>query len=286
MRGIRSENGYMNYKNIKLIVLDLDGTLLSDEGTIGEKSKKYTKLLKEKGVIISFASGRMFSALNRYAEELQIEAPLICSDGAVLKHFPSGELIERTYLKPAKVERGINLSEKFLVKMVLCTEKNVLYTEHNEASVQLIDRFGAEFQKVDNYHKYLDEIVEIVYVGENRESLREIKKNFSFPYSFGLKVNYSKSQSHRLYYLEVKKEKVSKAIALKKLLKKLRISIKDTVVVGDWYNDVELFKTKAVKVSLSNAVPEIKYLSDEKLEFSNNDDGVGELLEKIYNQKN
>jgi HAD superfamily hydrolase (TIGR01484 family) len=169
--------------------------------------------------------------------------------------------------------------------MVMYTDSDVLYTEHNEATLQLIDRFGARFKMVDNYRNVANEIIELVYVGENRQSLHEIKKHFSFPFSFGIKLTYSKSQSHFQYYLEVKKAEVSKATALKILLKKLGISIRDTVVVGDWYNDVALFKTKAIKVSLSNAVPEIKFLSDVKLEKSNNEDGVGELLERIYSQK-
>jgi len=275
----------MNFKDVKLILLDLDGTLLSEEGEIGAKSKKYAKLLCEKDVMVTFASGRMYSALEQYAEELEIDGYVVCSDGAIIKKYPSGEILQKIALKPEIVKKGIMLSDKHVVKMVMCTESEVLYTEHNEASVQLIDRFGAQFRLVDDYRQVTEDIIELVYVGENRQSLHEIKKHFSFPYSWGIRVTYSKSQSHYQYYLEIKRKNVSKARALKTLMKKFRISIKDTVVVGDWYNDVELFKTKAIKISLSNAVPEIKFLSDIKLEQSNNQDGVGELLEMIYKQK-
>ncbi|MCC6638577.1 MAG: Cof-type HAD-IIB family hydrolase [Ignavibacteriaceae bacterium] len=275
----------MNFSKVKLVLLDLDGTLLDDQGNIGEQSKKYARLLREKGVIVTFASGRMFSALDHYAAELSVDGPLIASDGAVIKNYPGGDVFLKIGLKESKVKKGIDLSEKHLVKMVMCTDSEVLYTEHNEATLQLIDRFGAKFRMVDNYRDVTGDIIELVYVGENRQSFQEIKKHFSFPYSFGLKLAYSKSQSHFQYYLEVKKGEISKASALKVLLKKLNISIQDTVVVGDWYNDVALFKTNAIKVSLSNAVPEIKFLSDVKLEKSNNDDGVGELLERIYSQK-
>lgn len=275
----------MNFKDVKLILLDLDGTLLSNEGTIGDKSRKYAKLLSDKGIVVTFASGRMYSALEQYAKELDLNCYIICSDGAIIKNFPSGEILQKIALKPQKVTKGIDLANKHVVKMVMCTEAEVLYTEHNEATMQLIDRFGAQFRLVDDYHTVNEDIIELVYVGENRQSLHEIKKNFSFPYSFGIKLTYSKSQSHYQYYLEVKRKNISKARALTELMRKLKISIRDTVVVGDWYNDVELFKTKAIKVSLANAVPEIKFLSDLKLEYSNDEDGVGELLEMIYRQK-
>jgi Cof subfamily protein (haloacid dehalogenase superfamily) len=275
----------MDYSKVKLVLLDIDGTLLNENGYIGEKSKFYSKKLKEKGVLVTFATGRMFSALEEYAAEMGIDAPIIASDGAVIKKYPSKVILKKRFLKESKVKKGIDLSNKHLVKMVMCTESEVLYTENNEASTQLIDRFGAKFRLVENYHFVKDEIIELVYVGENRASLQEIKKYFSFPYSFGLKLTYSKSQQHFQYYLEIKKDDISKASALAYLNKKLGISIRDTVVIGDWYNDVALFQTNAIKVSLSNAVPEIKYLSDVKLDFSNDQDGVGELLERIYNQK-
>lgn len=275
----------MDFKSVKLILLDLDGTLLSNEGAIGDKSRKYAKLLSDKGVVVTFASGRMYSALEQYAKELDLNCYIICSDGAIIKHYPSGNVLQKIALKPQKVTKGIDLANKHVVKMVMCTESEVLYTEHNEATMQLIDRFGAQFRLVDDYRTVNEDIIELVYVGENRQSLHEIKKHFSFPYSFGIKLTYSKSQSHYQYYLEVKRKNISKARALTELMKKLKISIRDTVVVGDWYNDVELFKTKAIKVSLANAVPEIKFLSDIKLEQTNNEDGVGELLEMIYKDK-
>jgi HAD superfamily hydrolase (TIGR01484 family) len=213
----------MNFSKVKLVLLDLDGTLLDDQGNIGSQSKKYARLLREKGVIVTFASGRMYSALDQYAAELSVDGPLIASDGAIIKNYPGGEVFLKVGLKDSKVKKGIELSEKHLVKMVMCTDSEVLYTEHNEATIQLIDRFGARFKMVDNYRNVQGDIIELVYVGENRQSFQEIKKHFSFPYSLGLNLNYSKSQSHFQYYLEVKKSEVSNASALDFLLKKLKI---------------------------------------------------------------
>jgi hydroxymethylpyrimidine pyrophosphatase-like HAD family hydrolase len=57
-------------KNIKLVVFDVDGTLLNDDGKIGEETKDLVKELRRFDVRFSFASGRLHSAITKYAEEL------------------------------------------------------------------------------------------------------------------------------------------------------------------------------------------------------------------------
>ena len=65
----------------------------------------------------------------------------------------------------------------------------------------------------------------------------------------------------------------------------MKIKPEEAAVVGDWYNDISLFKTNAYKVALANAVPEIKRMSNLITEKSNNEDGTAEFLEKLLKSK-
>jgi hypothetical protein len=65
----------------------------------------------------------------------------------------------------------------------------------------------------------------------------------------------------------------------------LKISINNTAVVGDWYNDKAMFDTEALKIAVKNAVPEIKKLADYVTEKSNNDGGVNEFLKMLLDAK-
>ena len=72
---------------------------------------------------------------------------------------------------------------------------------------------------------------------------------------------------------------------MKRLTKYLNISLKETAVLGDWYNDVSLFDTSALKIALANAVYEIKQLADFVTERTNNEDGAAEFLEMVFKNK-
>jgi hypothetical protein len=74
---------------------------------------------------------------------------------------------------------------------------------------------------------------------------------------------------------------VNKGTALKKLLRKLSIKQSRVAVIGDWYNDISLFETGALKITLENGVPELKKKADIIIPKTNDQEGVAEFLEMI-----
>jgi Cof subfamily protein (haloacid dehalogenase superfamily) len=269
-------------QKLKLIVFDLDGTLLNDMGEIGQESVKLVKKLQDMGVIFTFASGRLYSALTRFAEQLEMHAPLISLDGAYIKSYPEGTALFEEYIPRQKVEKAISYADRFLIKYALCHAEAIYYTEHNEVVPDLVDKFGAKFEEVDSYHNLLDNTLELLFISDYKDKLRYVKKCLDFPKTFGLLTSYSKSTSNEgLYFLEVKRKGSNKASGLQHLIRHMRINIKETAVVGDWYNDLSLFETKAVKVALENAVHDIKEKADIITKRSNDQDGVAEFLEQV-----
>ncbi len=96
-------------KNIELVIFDVDGTLVNDEGQIGERSKDLIMKLKKLGVIFSFASGRLHSALVPLAEELRIYSPFISLDGSAIKSVESKQFVYRSFLKDKQVKKAMSL---------------------------------------------------------------------------------------------------------------------------------------------------------------------------------
>ena len=86
-------------KNLKLIIFDLDGTLLSDNGTIGGDTKKLIRELHKKNVRFSFATGRLHSAITSIADELDIDTPLISLDGSLVKDSAGKNILYESALK-------------------------------------------------------------------------------------------------------------------------------------------------------------------------------------------
>lgn len=272
-------------KNIKLIVSDLDGTLLNGFNEIGKESQLLIKSLIAKGVEFTFATGRLHSATQEHAEKLGIKSPLITLDGSMIKTI-SNDIIFESYLSKKYVKKSIKLADFNLVNIALCHADAIYYTEHSPLVPKVIDKFGANYVEVDSLYDYIDETLEVVFASDYKDSLKFIEKRLTFPYAFGLNTSFYKSQRRgSIYFFEVRKHGSSKGKALERLLKYLKINILDVAVIGDWHNDRTLFETNAVKIAVNNAVSEIKAKSDFITSRDNENDGVAEFLEMVLKAK-
>jgi len=273
-------------KKIELIIFDLDGTLLNKYGEIGEKSIEYVHELKKLGVRFSFATGRLHNSITHYASELGLETPLISLDGAIIKSYPANQIIYESYIKSSYVKRAITMAENALLKVALSHDEAIYYTEENSLVPQLMEKFEAKFMQIDSYDKYVSESLEVVICGDYKKSIKAIEDKMKFPHAFGLKTSFYKSTDQdSVYFLEIRNKKCSKGDGFLRLANHLKINVKNSAVIGDWYNDRSLFKTKALKIAVANAVEEIKSMADFITQKTNNEDATGEFLEMVLESK-
>lgn len=273
-------------RKLQLIVFDIDGTLLNDKGEIGKDTIRLISELKKLGLKFSFATGRLHSSIIPFAEQLELRCPLISLDGTLIKSYPDNQIVFESFIPTKKVVKVIYYADKFLMKVALCHADAIFFTEYNSIIPETIDKFGAIFREVESYSDSISETLEIVLVSEYKDNLKFVKSRLSFPYTFGLSTNLYRSHSTEgVYCLEIRRSGLTKATGLKRLLKRLNIDIKNTAVLGDWYNDRSLFETKAVKVAVANAVSELKYLADIVTIKNNNEDGTAEFLEMVLRAK-
>lgn len=273
-------------KNIRIVVSDLDGTLLKNDGSVGEETKKLIRELHNYDVLFSFATGRLHSAVTDIAKDLEIKNPIISLDGSVIKDFPTGETIFESFLKKKYVEKAIKFADDYLLNVALCHSEAIYFTEFNTVIPTLLNKFGAKYKEVSSYDNLMDMTLEIVFAGDNKESIEFVKDRFIFPYAFGCNASYYRSQSKRgLYYLNIRRAGSSKGKGLIRLLKYLHIKPHQAVVMGDWYNDISMFKLDAIKVAVANSIPELIRNADHVTERSNNNEGPAEFLEMILRAK-
>lgn len=273
-------------KNIKFIVTDVDGTLLNDNGEVGSESKKLVKELMKLNVMVSFATGRLHSAVTEIAKELSLNGYIISLDGALIKNYTSDKTIYESYLSTNQVKKAITLSEKKLVNIVLCRASAIYYTENNSVIPSLLSKYGASYIKVDSYKEYISGTLEIVCSSDSKESIKQMEEKFNFPYTLGCNTSYFRSKKNEnIFYLEIRKAGSSKGKAVTRILKHLSIKPTQTAVVGDWYNDITMFQTKAVKVAMANGIPELLNVADIVTAKSNKEDGIAEFFEMVLKSK-
>ena len=273
-------------KNIKLLVADIDGTLLNDNGELGQESKKLIKELMNEGVAFCLATGRLHSAVTELAKELSLNGFIISLDGAVIKEYKNDKTIFESFLKTRHVKKAISISNDLLINIVLCHASSIYYTEYNSVIPSLLSKYGALYKQVDTYEKYLSGTLEIVCSSDVKQSIKEMEKSFNFPFSIGSSTSYFRSKKNEnIFYLEIRKAGCSKGKALDKLLRHILVKPEQTAVIGDWYNDITMFETKALKVAVANAVPELLNMADTVTRESNNEDGAAEFFEMVLKSK-
>jgi Cof subfamily protein (haloacid dehalogenase superfamily) len=276
----------VSLKEIKHIITDIDGTLLNDNGELGRESRKLIKELIDEKVIISLATGRLHSAATEIAKELSLNGYVISLDGAMIKGFVTNKILFESFLKMGQVKKAIAISESLLVNIVLCHTSSIYYTDNNSVIPSLLSKYGAFYTKVDSYKNYVSGTLEIVCSSDMKNSIKQIEEKFNFPYSIGCNTSYFRSKKNEnIYYLEIRKAGSSKGKALGRLLRYLSIKPLQAAVIGDWYNDITMFQTKAIKVAVANAIPELLNAADIITTKSNREDGTAEFFEMVLKSK-
>jgi Cof subfamily protein (haloacid dehalogenase superfamily) len=272
-------------KNIKLIVCDVDGTLTNDKDEIGDLSKEYILKIKELGISFTLSTQKILSSVVGFANELEIDVPFITANGKLICDRKNNILISN-YLKPRHIRKAINLTKHYNARIAFCNNHEIVYTKENEMVTNLKHRMGTSYKLVESYDNNITNIVEIIIVGYDRRVIKYIHRKIRFPFGLFIKSAYFRlSSSSGMYNLDIRRAGINKESSLKKLAKHLKIPKSGVAVIGDWYNDMELFNFGGLNIALKNAVPRLRYLADYVVPKTNNEDGVGEFLKMIYDIK-
>ena len=204
----------------------------------------------------------------------------------MIKSYPSNEIIYESYIKKSYVKKAVKLAEDSLLKVALSHDEAIYYTYENSLIPQLMEKYEAKFEAVESYDGLMSTSLEIVICGDYKKSIKYIEEKMKFPSSFGLKTSFYKSNDQDgVYFLEIRNKKCSKGDGFMRLAKHLKIGVNESAVIGDWYNDKSLFRTKALKIAVANAVDEIKMMSDHITKRTNDEDATAEFLEMIIKAK-
>ncbi len=262
----------------KIIALDMDGTLLTSDKKISEKTKEALKKAEEKGIKVVLASGRPLEGITRYLEELDLlknDDYVLSYNGGVVRNTKTKECIYKSVLKGSDLkaiyklsrELGVNI-HAFSVKEGLITPKISTYTQY-EAEINNIQINIRDFETVDDD----DEIIKVMMIDEPEILDPAIGR---LPENFYEKYNIFKSAP---YFLEFTNKQVDKGLGLKHLGEYLKVKREEIIACGDAGNDVSMIRYAGLGVAMDNATEDVKEVAD-VITGSNDKDGIAEIVEK------
>jgi len=258
---------------VKLVVSDLDGTLLDAEHRLSTRTLSAVRKLVDQGVQFMLATGRHYQDVSLIAEQLEVECCLITSNGARV-HNHLGELLYENQMPSHLVERVIELSNGFEVHRNLYQQDKWLVEAPHEELLAIHKTSGFSYQLTDFSKIELDHIDKIYFTAEHK-ALIELEAVLKQYLSADLYITFTSPE-----YLEVMNLGVSKGQALQMLLDQKAIHAAEVMVLGDGMNDKEMLALVGHQVVMANASQSVKALFPKaNLAKSNCQDGVADYLE-------
>jgi Cof subfamily protein (haloacid dehalogenase superfamily) len=263
----------MNLAEVKLVVTDMDGTLLNDQGQVSEQFYSIFKQLKAHDIHFAAASGRQYYSIANKLEPIVDQITIIAENGGIAKRGAQELLV--TQMDKESVFELIRLLRTLKDAYIVLCGKNSSYVETtNETFIDLFNEYYARYQRVEDLTAVTDdEFVKIaVYHFESSES-------FLYPSVKHLEDKLQVKVSGP-NWLDISHPDAHKGHALKLLQQKLGYTPQQTMVFGDYNNDIEMLGLAKYSFAMENAHPNVKKVANYSTK-SNQNNGVEYILEKL-----
>jgi Cof subfamily protein (haloacid dehalogenase superfamily) len=259
---------------IKLIATDMDGTLLNDNGNINEKIFDLIHSLNEKGIKFAAASGRFYSQLSKNFEKVNSDIIFIAHNGALIKYNNKGKTLYSNTINKEQICDVIKLNPQLGEELFLAGENRAYIIN---PSKNMLDEFSSHQVPVviiKTFNEIKTPIFKITYYlseGVNSHILDYLNKNLNDSLEFVVSGG---------KWIDIMNKGISKGNAIKAIQEKFKIEQKNTMVFGDYYNDLTMFKAAHYSYAMGNAPDDVKKHANFIAE-SNNKDGVYKIIASL-----
>ncbi len=238
---------------IKLIVSDLDNTLLDEEKKLPQSTKNvFTKVL-ESNVKVSIATGRSFLSAKYTADKIGATSFIICYNGAMIRNG-EGDIILASYLEEGILRDLLSFCEQKNLYFQLYHKDEILVKKRRPDLHDDPDMLYAPCREVENFNESVQS-PKMLIAAKKKEIpyiLKELER-------FKENVFITQSEDH---LIEIMPKGINKGSALVYLMKKYHIKKEEVMACGDNYNDIELLKQAGTKIAVHNAVDDLKRIAD------------------------
>ncbi len=274
---------------VKLISLDLDGTLLDSERRIPEENRKAICQAKERGVEIVISTGSPYGLIpHDELGDLDISYA-ITANGSAIYEYKTGRCIYEDCIKTEEIFPVLNILLTRDMHIDIFIQGKAFCPLHTRSIVDKLVVPRSRKQYILNNRIWLKNTAS--YIRENNLSIQKITMNF-YPDINGQLVDRAEVKElleHNALFclasggwgnLEITKKGVNKGKALIKLCEIQNISIKDTMAIGDSLNDLDIIQTAGIGVAMGNSMQEVINAAD-YVTSTNNVCGVAEVINRV-----
>ncbi len=282
---------------IKLLALDLDGTLLNSRGEISNKNLEAIEQAEASGVLVTIATGRRFRDALPVARQINLNAPLICHNGALIKYVDTLENVAVSLLEKEIVGEILRVGREFGGDALLSADPHgkgvLLYDRISDENIPL-QRYvawskrlhGAEAEEAVHHVPDLEDIngeIETVHVSFSGAlaPMAELQKVLEFELKDSVNILATIYPHLDFTLIDILPADASKGIGVEKLASMNKLSAENVMTIGDNFNDLEMLEYAGTAVVMGNASPELRSRTDFFTTLSNDENGVALAIKKF-----
>ena len=262
----------MDLSHIKMVVTDMDGTLLNSNHEVSDRFYKIFEALSAKGILFVAASGRQYHSMAHKLDIIKDEIIFIAENGAFVKRQEI-ELSSTPLSRDVQQELLAVVDEIDNAHAMLCGKYTSYFDGGSSQFLDQLKEYYSAYEIVDDYAAVTDEIVKIaVYHATSAE-------DFIYP-KVGYLENRLKVKVSGQHWVDFNHIEAHKGNALQKVMHQYNIKPNQLLVFGDYNNDLEMLQLAEYSFAMRNAHPNVKRVA--KFETASNDDfGVERVLETL-----
>lgn len=285
----------------KLVILDIDGTLVDSNKKVSEKTKEYIKKASEMGTRFVIASGRTPYGILPIAKEINLDkigGYILAYNGGACINCENMETLYEKFIDKSEIEGIYNFAKDRNLSM-LTYKKDVLYTvsisNKNIKADETTKTTRDNENKVNEYIK-LETKLNHLKINITNDFANDV--DFDFPKVIiaehgDILENFVEEAQNVFpqfevfrsepFFLEICPKGVHKAQGIKNIIEILGVKREEVIAIGDGFNDITMIEYAGLGVAMDNAHQPVKDAAD-YITASNDDDGVCDVIDKFIFQ--
>jgi Cof subfamily protein (haloacid dehalogenase superfamily) len=266
-------------QKVKVVITDLDGTLLNNNHQVSEYTKTVFRKLSDANYLIIVATGRHHLDAMPLLKDLGCPYYLVTSNGGRI-HSPEKELLYSFDIKSESIKSILDLGIDPEYTTVLFQENSWLSNKVNEKLNSFQEEMNYPNEIVDFYTVDDLSAIKIFFTHDQHHKLQELKDRIMVDHSDEFHFAFSLP-----FCLEFMDKSVDKSVAISKILEIENHTFEETIAFGDGFNDEKMLLSAGKALIMVNAVESLKNkLPHIEVISSNEEDGVAKyLVQEILN---
>jgi len=282
--------------SIRLLALDLDGTLLNSRGQLSEKNRQSLAAVRSQGVRVALVTGRRFRDARPVALELGLDVPLISHNGALTRHARTLETIARFSLPQATARAALRVGREARAGALISDERGddalgvLIYDKQTRDSPWLAkymawarhlhgdDSFVRETPTLEDYVDH--DPVHLTFAGFY-DTMTRLQTQLDHELGTRAKVVSTLYPQLNFALIDVLNPAASKAVGVAAAATELAISAEEVMAIGDNFNDLEMLRYAGTGVVMGNAEPALRKSEGLHITATNDENGVALAIERF-----